>query len=101
MSTKISQDLSNYPEIDGRAIFLAREIAAVIFPECVMIFFDDSVEPTGNYSECENIGALNRATISSLFDNKTDSDKWNTLEEARTAAQIGLRKKDGKKIQWN
>jgi len=51
---ELFQDLNHYPEIDGVGISLAPEIAAVIFPECVMIFFDEAIiEPTVNFSEVE------------------------------------------------
>ena len=99
---ELFQDLNHYPEIDGVGISLAPEIAAVIFPECVMIFFDEAIiEPTVNFSEVENISAVNRAIVYILADVKRDSDKWNNLEEAKAAARVGLKRKDGKKIQWH
>lgn len=102
MNKELLQELVNYPEIEGLAKILAEGIAAVIFPECVMIFFDDdAIEPTGNFSEIENISNTNRAIVYSLSDVKRDSDKWDTLEAAREAARTGLRRKDGKKIKWH
>lgn len=101
MSEELFQDLGNYPEIDGVGISLAPEIAAVIFPEGVMIFFDDDeIEPKGNFSEIENISETNRTIVYSLADIKRDSDKWDTLEAAKEAARAGLKRRDGKEIKW-
>jgi len=90
--SELLQDLAHYPEIDGTAIPLAKGVLAVTFPNYSMVFFDDSLVPTGDYHECENISEITLISIKSLYLSSKDDqgDQWNTLEEARAAARAGL-----------
>lgn len=102
MNKELLQELVNYPEIEGLAKILAEGIAAVIFPEYSMIFFDRSfLEEGAAYNHVECISSITLTSVYCLYDIRADSDRWCTPEEAMVAARIGLKRKDGQEIQWH